>query len=97
MLIASKSEKTTIINIFIATLPHNVFSAKAQQPVKSFLTDRFQQINIKGNVSRNLSVLNGVPQGAVVGPTLYSIYTSYFISEIKHCSYNDDDTQTLWN
>ena len=43
---------------------------------QSFLTDRMQQIAYSGQLSSVQSVLFGVPQGSVLGPLLYVLYTA---------------------
>ena len=42
--------------------------------VEQYLTDRRQRVVVDGEVSNWKSVLNGVPQGSVLGPLLFLIY-----------------------
>ena len=44
--------------------------------MRSFLTDRTQQIAYSGQLSSVQSVLIGVSQGSVLGPLLYVLYTA---------------------
>ena len=44
--------------------------------IRSFLTDRTQQVSYCGRLSPVQRVLFGVPQGSVLGPLLYVLYTT---------------------
>ena len=41
--------------------------------IEKWLTDRRQRVAVDGEVSNWKSVLNGVPQGSVLGPLLFLI------------------------
>ena len=64
--------------------------------LKSYLCDRFQSISIQGVISDPIQLLFGVPQGSVLGPLLFIMYTtplSKVISKtqgINHHLYADD-------
>lgn len=67
----------------------------ALQWFSSYLSGRTQSINVDGHVSSPKSIQFGVPQGSVLGPVLFVLYTSPLSAVIKkhsmlHHSYADD-------
>ena len=59
------------------------FEREAVQWIWSFLTDRSQAVHIGGSVSTTLPLEVGLPQGSILGPLLYSIFTCAF-PEVIH-------------
>ena len=64
---------------------------------RSYLTDRMQHVIIENNLSTGSPLSTGVPQGAVLGPTLFSVYTAPLGDIMKHYNVDyhlyADDTQ----
>ena len=65
---------------------------------KSYLYERSQSVTIERNISKSLPLNTGVPQGSILGPLLFIIYTSdlplCLPSECKLFMYADDSTIT---
>ena len=63
----------------------------------SFLDDHTQQISYNGGLSDVIRLLFSVPQGSVLGPLLYLLYTAELFDIIAHCELTAhcyaDDTQ----
>ena len=65
---------------------------------KSYLYERSQSVTVGGNLSKSLPLNTGVPQGSILGPLLFTIYTSdlplCLTRECKLFMYADDSTIT---
>ena len=59
------------------------FSTEALKWLESYLTQRQQKVYIGGHFSSTISLEAGVPQGSILGPLLYTIYTLDF-PEVVH-------------
>ncbi|CAH2103967.1 unnamed protein product [Euphydryas editha] len=68
-------------------LPHTFFEL-----VKSYLSDRIFQVKEEEHTSQFYPIKAGVPQGSVLGPVLYTVYTSDLphIKDVTVATYADD-------
>ena len=87
-------------NILLKRLDHSFrISAKCLKWFESYLTGRSQHVMIKGSKSKDVQLSCCVPQGSVLGPDLYSKYTSPLSSLISSLSlsyhFYADDSQ-IW-
>jgi hypothetical protein len=71
-------------------------SGTALQWFESFLTGRSQRVIIRDAVSSPLALQFGVPQGSVLGPVLFNMYTHSLSDVFTACNFNSlsyaDDT-----
>lgn len=62
--------------------------------IHSFLTDRRIRVRVESYTACPTTILSGVPQGSVLSPTLFNIYTSQVISNlprgVKLAAFADD-------
>ena len=87
-------------------LPHELLIAKLAaygvqdrtlRLLYSYLKNRRQSVNIKGKLSKFLSILAGVPQGSILGPILFNIFLNDFIFIFDNSNifnFADDNTLT---
>ena len=66
----------------------------------SYLKGRYQQTYVSGTLSNCGKVVSGVPQGSVLGPTLFWVYINYLPLVLSECIaylFADDSTISAHN
>lgn len=83
--------------LLLAKLSFLGFSEQSVKWFKSYLHGRTQIVDINGLRSGPSGVPFGVPQGSILGPVLFTLFTFDIESVISHCSTHlyADDTQLV--
>ena len=81
--------------LLLAKLHRYGFSSQMISWVKSFLTNRPQNVVLDGQHSYSAAILSGVPQGTVLGPILFILFINDMDKCVKHSSvrFFADDTR----
>ena len=90
----SKAFDTVNYKTLLTKLRHIGFSYDAAIRMLSYLSDSKQFVQVDEKKSSEETVRFGVPQGSVLGPILFNLYT-FDLQEIitgNNCQYADDTT-----
>ena len=60
-----------------------------------FLSDRWQRVVVNGAASEWIPIISGVPQGSVLGPLLFILYTIEMFELAEHRLFDYPDDSTL--
>lgn len=81
--------------LLCAKLSHYGFSERTVGLINSYLSDRTQVVRVDGSLSKPRALQRGVPQGTVMGPLLFVMFTMDMVNHMHGCGMHQyaDDTQ----
>ena len=91
----SKAFDTLLHDILLDKMSYYGVNGVAYNLLRSYLTQRQQIVEFDGFLSKSLEIKTGVPQGSVLGPFLFSIYSNDLpvsTNLLKMIMYADDTT-----
>ena len=91
----SKTFDALNYNLLINKVNGYGFFFSAIKFVQSYLSERFQRVNINDNFSEWCKILLGVPQGSILSSFSFNIFINdifYFIQEAYICNFTDDNS-----
>ena len=87
--------------VWYAGLPHKLKShgilGQIFRLISSFLSKRWLQVVLDGKPSQKYPVIGGVPQGSILGPTLFLIYINDLPDDVICNIGIYDDNTTLYS
>lgn len=95
----SRAFDTINYDILLAILQYMGLSENSINLLENYLKNRQQKVCIDGVSSCYLNLNSGVPQGSILGPLLFSIYTFNLMNSLQHCKahFYADDTQIYYS
>ena len=77
-------------DLLLAKLELYGFDSDSIGWIQSYLSDRRQCVSISGSLSKLLPVPTGVPQGSILGPLFYTLFTNE-LPEVVHDYHHQAD------
>ena len=94
----SKAFDTNNHEHLIAKLHAYGFTKKSLRVIFNYLSDHWQYVKIDSSFSSWSELIQGVPQGSVLGPLLFNIFLNdlfFALKDVEVCNFADDTTVCL--
>ena len=94
----SKAFDTLNHELLIAKLHAYGFNRDSLKLINDYLSNRWQRTKINKSFSSWAELVQGVPQGSVLGPLLFNIYLNdlfYLVESTEVCNFADETTFLL--
>lgn len=95
----SRAFDTVRHDILLSILKYLHFSSDALSLLESYFSGRSQRVRVGDQLSQQIQIKAGVPQGSILGPLLFTIYTSQLEKHIRFSKLHiyADDTQLYYS
>ena len=95
----SRAFDTLNHEILLNILKYIGLSENAVEMFRNYLSNREQKVRLDNIMSEAVALKTGVPQGSILGPLLFTIYTSHLINCLKYCQIHlyADDSQLYYS
>ena len=91
----SKAFDTLNFDILLHKLKYYGVDGTSLALIKSYLTNRYQYVQFENSDSELLEIVNGIPQGSILGPLFFSIFINDLVNssnKFQFLMYEDDTT-----